>query len=256
MQLEKDYKNLLRNVLSTGDLRPNRTDTQAYSLFNQELNFTIHEDFPIFTSKYIDFRIMQTEFEWFKNGETNIQRFKDRGISIWDAWANEGGELGPVYGYQMLNFNSQGFNQLEEVIKSISTKPFGRRHIISLWNPAQLQDMALPPCYLYFQFYVTKFNSLNMFVVQRSADLFAGVPYDLGVFSLLLIHVAQQTKLTPTKVAVKFVDAHIYENHVDGVLAYLDRPMHPSPKWGTCFDSIIFTTPYIHEPKIKIKIAK
>lgn len=253
---EKQYKLALQRILNYGVLRANRTDTSAFSLFDVKFVVDVSTFYPIITSKLIDLKIVNAEFEWLISGHTNIELFKKRGIKIWDAWADEDGELGPVYGYQLVNFNGAQCNQLDNVISSLREDPLGRRHILTLWNPLQLKEMRLPPCYLYFQFYVDHTKKLNVFVVQRSGDMFAGVPYDICVFTNLLGYIAQATGLTPGVISHNIVDAHIYSNHLDGVKEYLNRSDYIQPKWqGDLFGSVSFTTPYNCEPYIKIPIA-
>ena len=230
-KFEIDYKNLLKECLnSNSKWRNNRTNISSKSLFNKSISVNIKEDFPIITGRKISQTIFNTEFDWFINGETNTKRFKNKKIKIWDAWANEDGNLGPVYGYQMNNFNGNNINQLNNVIHSIKTDPNSRRHIISLWNPSQLEEMALPPCYLYFQFYVEK-NKLNMFVLQRSGDLFLGIPYDICLFSKFLLYIAEKTKLEANILSINIIDAHIYTNQVEPIKEYLGQKIHNLPEY-------------------------
>jgi thymidylate synthase len=219
MKMEKQYKKILAKALN-GHYRQDRTKVGSYSIFNAKLSFSIKKYFPIISGRKIYLKIFQTEFLWFINGETNIKRFKDAGVKIWDNWADKNGNLGPIYGHQMRNFNSQQIDQLQGVINSLKTNKDSRRHIISLWNPAQINTMKLPPCYLYFQFFETN-GHLNMFVVQRSGDLFLGIPYDVCLFSLLLLYVSEQVNLKPNKIDVQIVDAHIYNNQIEQVKQYL-----------------------------------
>ena len=256
---EIHYREALDQVWRFGHLRTNRTDTMARSMFDVGFKVLVNVFYPILSGKFIDINIVNTEFEWFINGQTNTDLFKARNIKIWDAWADERGNLGPVYGYQLINFNGDpACNQLDAVIKSIKNDPYSRRHIISLWNPQQLKEMALPPCYLYFQFYVGKKGELNMFVVQRSGDLFAGVPYDICLFTNLLNWVATRTGLQPNKISHRIIDAHIYENHKDGVHEYMSR--HPAyltlPKYTCDLFGNVNLHNYNPLPRIKIKIAK
>ena len=216
MMYERKYRNLLADIIKSGNFREDRTGVGTKALFNQQLKIDllavkkdgkiIGENFPILTGKHMSQKIFDTEFEWFLNGETNIKRFKDNNVTIWDNWATAEGDLGPVYGYQLRNFNGHDRHS--------------RRHVISLWNPAMTKDMALPPCYLYFQFYVDH-GFLNMFVVQRSGDMFLGVPYDVCLFTKMLLYVASETNTIPKKVEVSIVDAHIYLNHFDAVSKYM-----------------------------------
>ena len=221
----------LNNCLKNGIERNDRTGVGSYSLFNQSIKVNVSKKFPIITGRKMFPNTFNTEFDWFINGETNIQRFKDNNIKIWDAWANEVGDLGPVYGHQLRNFNSEYYDQLKMLINSLKTNPDSRRHIISLWNPLQLEEMALPPCYLYFQFYVDKNKKLNMFVVQRSGDLFLGIPYDICLFAKTLLYIASETNLKPNKLELQIIDAHIYKNQIDSIKEYLLQPIFNLPKY-------------------------
>jgi len=230
MMYENNYRNLLGKIVSKGDYREDRTGVGTKALFNQKLTVNllasreggaiVGENFPILTGKHMSQKIFDTEFEWFLNGETNIKRFKDNNVHIWDNWATPEGDLGPVYGYQLRNFNGQHIDQLKNVIDSINNDRHSRRHVISLWNPSMTEQMALPPCYLYFQFFV-EHGFLNMFVVQRSGDMFLGVPYDICLFSKMLLYIANETNTIPKTLDVSIVDAHIYLNHFDAVTKYM-----------------------------------
>jgi len=255
---EIQYREALNTIWRLGELRSNRTDTPARSMFDIGFRVLVNKYYPILNGKSMDINIVNTEFEWFINGHTNTKLFNERGIKIWDAWADDKGNLGPVYGYQLINFNGDpACNQLQAVIKSIIETPFHRRHVISLWNPQQLKEMALPPCYLYFQFYVEG-NKLNMFVVQRSGDMFAGVPFDICLFTNLLVWVAVRTNLMPNIISHRIVDAHIYENHKDGLYEYMNRSM--SLKALPIYSVDLFGNITLHNydpyPRIKIPIAK
>ena len=228
---EKKYKKILLNAFNNGTNRNDRTKVGSKSLFNQSLSWNLNDGFPMITGRKIYQKVFNTEFDWFINGETNIKRFKDNNVKIWDAWADEKGELGKVYGYQMLNFNSQSINQLEAVISSLNNNKDSRRHIISLWNPSELEEMALPPCYLYFQFFVDINNNLNMFVLQRSGDLFLGIPYDIALFSKLLLYISEKTKLKANRIDLQIVDAHIYNNQTESILKYLKTKVYKLPSY-------------------------
>jgi thymidylate synthase len=198
-------------------------------------------------------KTFDTEFEWFINGETNIQRFRDANVKIWDAWADENGDLGPVYGYQMRNFNDQNIDQMQTLIKNLINDPDSRRHIISLWNPAQLKDMALPPCYLYFQFFVNK-GKLNMFVVQRSGDLFLGIPYDIALFTKILLYVAEKVNLKANLLEVQIVDAHVYDNQTDAIHKYFEQESFDLPEY-IYENGALTLLNYKHGPVISAKVA-
>ena len=224
MIYELRYRELLKDVLKHGIERDDRTGVGCISAFNLSLSVDVSETFPILTGRRMFPKVFNTEFNWFINGETNIKRFQDAGVKIWDAWADEDGELGPVYGHQLRNFNSAGIDQLWGTINQLVENPDSRRHIISLWNPVQQPEMALPPCYLYFQFFVDGDN-LDMFVVQRSGDMFLGVPYDMALFTMILNFVAEQAGYKARELAVNIIDAHIYKNQFEAVKEYLDAPV-------------------------------
>jgi thymidylate synthase len=252
--MENKYKKILKKAIEKGYFRNDRTKVGSFSLFNQSLSWNLKNGFPIITGRKIYENIFKTEFNWFINGETNIKRFKDNNVKIWDAWADENGDLGPVYGHQLINFNSDKINQLQDVLKSIKNNPDSRRHVISLWNPVQLNKMSLPPCYLYFQFFV-KNNKLNMFVLQRSGDLFLGIPYDVCVFSQLLLYVAEETGLIANKIDLQIVDAHIYKNQVNAIKKYLKTKVYKKPKFTYKNKNLIITR-YKYSEKITCEIAK
>jgi thymidylate synthase len=223
-------------------------------VFSQSLSADVSERFPIITGRKIFPKIFNTEFNWFINGETNIKRFQEAGVTIWDSWADENGDLGPVYGHQLLNFNDQQVNQLKSVINSLKTDPDSRRHVISLWNPAQLDKMALPPCYLYFQFYITNGKDLNLFVLQRSGDVFLGVPYDIALFTVFLNHVAKETELQPKILKLEIIDAHIYNNQISKVQEYLGQETYPLPSYEYINNKCVLKG-YISGPRITCAVA-
>ena len=225
---EKQYKDLLRDFKDYTRphiMRKDRTGVGCMSKFSLGMTIDIDKYFPILTGKKMHPHIYESEFKWFISGHTNIKELQEKGNTIWNEWADKDGNLGPVYGHQLRNFNSDGHDQLESVLNSIQNDPDSRRHIISLWNPSQLKEMALPPCYLYFQFFVEKDN-LHMFALQRSADMFLGVPYDMALFAQLLLYVAEKTNLKAKTIDVKFIDAHIYHNQHEAVFEYLKAPWY------------------------------
>tara|TARA_B100001939_G_scaffold279681_1_gene248328 strand:+ start:224 stop:1027 length:804 start_codon:yes stop_codon:yes gene_type:complete len=266
MIYEKQYRSLLAQVVRNGSFRKDRTGIGTKSLFHQRLNIHIDakkelgkemitgSNFPILNAKHMSQKIFDTEFEWFMNGETNIQRFKDNNVTIWDNWATPEGDLGPVYGYQLRNFNGQDIDQLKEVIDSINNDRHGRRHIISLWNPAMTKEMALPPCYLYFQFYVNQ-GFIDMFVVQRSGDLFLGVPYDVCLFSKLLLYIASQTNTIPRTIDISIVDAHVYLNHFDAIAQYMENTDYKDGVEFTYQSGKLVLNNYKPGPIIKAPVA-
>ena len=250
---EEQYKDVLEQCIAFGTERHDRTGVGCYSIFNASLSINLNDGFPLLTGRKMFERTFKTEFEWFMNGETNIQRFRDAGVKIWDAWADENGDLGPVYGHQMRNFNDQNIDQMHNLLNGIMDGPDSRRHIISLWNPAQLADMKLPPCYLYFQFFVDGDN-LNMFVVQRSGDLFLGIPYDVALFSKILIYVADKTGYKPSWLDVQIIDAHIYDNQHEAVQEYLEQGSFASPEY-IYENGALTLINYKHGPVITAKVA-
>lgn len=250
---ESQYRNILLNCLGNGVLRDDRTGVGCYSTFNESLQIDLADGFPLITGRKMFEKTFKTEFDWFINGETNIKRFQDNGIKIWDAWADENGDLGPVYGHQLRNFNSEYYDQLAILINNIKTMPDSRRHIISLWNPLQLEEMALPPCYLYFQFFVEN-DKLNMFVVQRSGDIFLGIPYDVALFSQILLYIAEQTGYKASLIDIQIVDAHIYVNQIEAVRKYLTQETYGLPSF-TYKDGLLDIKDYKHGPKITAAVA-
>lgn len=227
---EKKYKKIIQEIINKGIYRNDRTGVGCYSVFNKSLEINVSKYFPILTGRKMFEKTFKTEFEWFINGETNIKRLQDAGVKIWDNWADENGDLGPVYGHQLINFNSNGYNQLEGLINSIKNNPNSRRHIVSLWNPLQLNEMKLPPCYLYFQFFVEN-NKLNMFVLQRSGDLIAGIPYDVALFTLFLLYISEKTGYKANKLNLNIIDAHIYKNQLEVADEYLKRNILDLPTY-------------------------
>lgn len=252
-KFEIKYKKLLKDCLINGIERNDRTGVGCYSLFNLSLKFKINKYFPLITGRKMFAKTFNTEFNWFINGETNIKRFKDNNVKIWDNWANKNGDLGPVYGFQMINFNGQNINQLDKVIESIKLNPDSRRHIISLWNPAQTDKMALPPCYLYFQFFVEN-NKLNMFVLQRSGDMFLGVPYDAALFSMILLYISKECNLKANKIEINIIDAHVYKNQIEPINEYLNQQIYNLPEYKFINNNIELTN-YKHGKIITSQIA-
>jgi thymidylate synthase len=250
---ELQYRELLWKCLANGTHRLDRTNVGCSSVFNASLRIDLKEGFPLLTGRKMFQKTFDTEFEWFINGETNIQRFRNAGVKIWDAWADENGDLGPVYGHQMRNFNDQNIDQMQMLIEQLIINPDSRRHIISLWNPAQLDQMRLPPCYLYFQFFVDK-GDLNMFVVQRSGDVFLGIPYDVALFSKILLYVAKKVNLKPNYIDIQIVDAHVYNNQLDAIHNYLDQPTFDPPEY-IYENGALTLLNYKHGPVITAKVA-
>ena len=229
-KFEQDYKAILINVINNGSYQPNRTNTNTFSLFGLTLTHNLNEGFPIVTGKAIFQKNFIHELIWFVNGETNIKYLNDNNVKIWDSWADENGELGNVYGYQMRNFCGI-FDQLTELINNLKSDKYSRRHIITLWNPIDLHKMALPPCYFSFQFHVDNKDNLNLNVFMRSCDLFVGLPYDFAMFAALLHVIAKEVGLKANLLQFNITDAHIYENHLKNILLYLQNDTFDLPQF-------------------------
>lgn len=248
------YRDVLKTILEQYEAERNdRTGVGCFSAFNLHLEHDLESGlFPILTGRKMFPKSFQTEFEWFQKGETNIKRFQDAGVKIWDAWADEQGELGPVYGYQARNWNGENIDQINQVINDINNKPDSRRHIINLWNVSQLKDMKLPPCYPYMQFFVAG-DKLHLKAIMRSADVFLGVPYDMALFSQILLYIAKRTGKQASKVSLTMVDAHIYKNQLSAVVKYLSQPIKDLPNYGWNGSVLLYN--YQHGPVISCPVA-
>lgn len=225
------YLNLLRDVLDTGTPRNDRTGTGTRSVFGRQMRFNLAEGFPLVTTKKVHLKSVVGELLWFLRGDTNVQWLQDQGVSIWNEWADEHGELGPVYGSQWRSWKATDGNiidQIAQVINGIRTDPDSRRLIVSAWNVGDLDRMALPPCHLLFQFYVAD-GKLSCQLYQRSADLFLGVPFNIASYALLTSMIAQVTGLELGDFVHVIGDAHIYENHIEQVRTQLTRDPRPLP---------------------------
>jgi thymidylate synthase len=227
----KQYLDLLQHVLDEGEERTDRTGTGTKGLFGYQMRFNLEKGFPLLTTKKIHFKSVVHELLWFLKGETNVKYLQENGVRIWNDWADAEGNLGPVYGYQWrswTNSENQHIDQIEQVIKSIQSDPYSRRHIVSAWNVGDLDKMALPPCHILFQFYVNN-GKLSLQLYQRSADIFLGVPFNIASYSVLLMMVAQVTGLQAHEFIHTLGDAHIYLNHIDQVKIQLARTPKPLP---------------------------
>ncbi|MEC8691311.1 MAG: thymidylate synthase [Verrucomicrobiota bacterium] len=230
----KEYQRLLKLVLDTGKTRSDRTGTGTISVFGAQARFNLRNSFPCLTTKKLHLRSIIHELLWFLKGDTNIKYLKDNKVTIWDEWADENGNLGPVYGEQWRKWKTaDGLNidQIKELIKNIKENPNSRRHIVSAWNPGELNKMALPPCHAFFQLYVdTESKELSCQLYQRSADLFLGVPFNIASYSLLTMMIAQVCSLKPGEFIHTFGDLHIYSNHIEQVNTQLQREPRELPK--------------------------
>ncbi len=228
----KQYHDLIQHVLDHGAKKEDRTGTGTLSVFGYQMRFDLSEGFPVLTTKKLHLRSIIHELLWFLKGETNIQYLKENGVSIWDEWADEHGELGPVYGYQWRSWptpDGGSIDQISNLIKMIKNNPDSRRLIVSAWNVANVDQMALPPCHCLFQFYVAD-GKLSCQLYQRSADIFLGVPFNIASYALLTLMVAQVCDLEPGEFVHSFGDAHLYLNHLDQAKLQLSRDFRPLPQ--------------------------
>ena len=228
----KQYLDLLRKIMDEGTVKGDRTGTGTKSIFGYQMRFNLNEGFPLLTTKKVHLKSIIYELLWFINGDTNIKYLNDHGVTIWDEWADENGELGPVYGAQWRHWKTaEGteIDQLANLMKQLKENPNSRRHIISAWNVAQVDNMALPPCHSMFQFYVAN-NRLSCQLYQRSADVFLGVPFNIASYSLLLLMMAQVTGLKPGDFVHTLGDAHLYLNHIEQAKLQLTREPYALPK--------------------------
>ena len=226
------YLELLKHVKVNGTVKSDRTGTGTTSCFGYQMRFNLAEGFPLLTTKKLHLRSIIHELLWFLKGDTNIKYLKDNGVKIWDAWADENGDLGPVYGYQWRSWpNPDGSqtDQIEKLIDSLKNNPDSRRHIVSAWNPSFIDDMALPPCHCLFQFYVAD-GKLSCQLYQRSADVFLGVPFNIASYAILTMMIAQVCGYEVGDFVHTFGDVHIYSNHMEQADIQLSRDPRPLPQ--------------------------
>jgi thymidylate synthase len=244
----RQYLDFLQHILDTGSDKADRTGTGTRSVFGYQMRFDLEAGFPLLTTKKLHLKSIVHELLWFLAGDTNIAYLKENGVSIWDAWADEHGELGPVYGHQWRSWpRPQGgtIDQIQNLVTQLRANPDSRRHIVSAWNVAEVEAMALPPCHCLFQFYVAE-GSLSCHLYQRSADVFLGVPFNIASYALLTLMLAQVCGLRAGDFVHSFGDAHIYNNHFEQVRTQLSRApgklprMHINPAiddiFGFCYD--------------------
>lgn len=227
----KQYLNLLDHVLRDGEIRKDRTGTGTISTFGHQMRFNLQEGFPLLTTKKLHLKSIIYELLWFLKGDTNISYLNQNKVKIWDEWADKNGDLGHIYGYQWRSwpgYDGKGIDQITEIINSIKNNPDSRRHIVSAWNVADINNMALPPCHIMFQFYVVD-GKLSCQLYQRSADIFLGVPFNIASYAILLMMVAQSTGLKPYEFVHTLGDAHIYLNHIEQVKLQLSRETKELP---------------------------
>ena len=266
MSIPTPYEDLLRDVMANGTQKSDRTGTGTRSVFGRQMRFDLSESFPLITTKRVHFKSVALELLWFLRGDSNVRWLQEQGVSIWDEWADEDGELGPVYGVQWRSWPTPDGGQIDQIAKlveGIRKNPDSRRHIVTAWNPAEVENMALPPCHALFQFYVAD-GKLSCQLYQRSADTFLGVPFNIASYALLTLMVAQQTGLEPGEFVWSGGDVHIYDNHVDQVREQLSREPFPYPKLRirrtpeSIFDYTLEdfeVLDYRHHPGIKAPIA-
>ncbi|KQQ36836.1 MULTISPECIES: thymidylate synthase [Rhizobium/Agrobacterium group] len=262
----KQYLDLLRHVMETGADRGDRTGTGTRSVFGYQMRFDLNEGFPVLTTKKLHLRSIIHELLWFLKGDTNIAYLKENGVSIWDEWADEKGDLGPVYGYQWRSWPTPDgghVDQIANLIENLKVNPNSRRHIVTAWNPAQVDDMALPPCHCLFQFYVSE-GRLSCQLYQRSADIFLGVPFNIASYALLTMMVAQVTGLKLGDFVHTLGDAHIYSDHFEQAQLQMTREPKPLPTlrinpdvkdiFSFRFEDFALEN-YVADPSIKAPIA-
>jgi thymidylate synthase len=228
----KQYHDLCRHILENGEEKSDRTGVGTLSVFGYQMRFSLQQGFPMVTTKKLHLKSIIYELLWFLNGDTNIKYLKDQGVSIWDEWANEKGELGPVYGYQWRSWPGRDgvkIDQISKLIEQIKNNPDSRRHMVTAWNPADVDKMALPPCHALFQFYVSR-GRLSCQLYQRSCDTFLGLPFNIASYALLTHMVAQQCDLEAGDFIWTGGDVHIYKNHLDQVNLQLSREPYPLPQ--------------------------
>lgn len=228
----KQYHQLLSLVLEQGRLKPDRTGTGTYAYFGGQARYELGAGFPLVTTKKVHLKSIIHELLWFLKGDTRTGYLHDHGVTIWDEWAGPDGDLGRIYGAQWTDWRSPGgpsINQIDQVIAQIKTDPASRRHIVTAWNPGELDQMALPPCHVLFQFYVLE-GELSCHLYQRSADLFLGVPFNIASYALLTMMVAQVCGLQPGAFVHSFGDLHLYVNHLEQARLQLSRPPRPLPQ--------------------------
>ena len=228
----RQYLELMRHVREQGIRKGDRTGTGTLSVFGYQMRFDLSEGFPVVTTKKLHLRSIIHELLWFLRGDTNIRYLHDNDVTIWDEWADENGDLGPVYGAQWRSWPAPGggrIDQISQVVEQIHSNPDSRRHIVSAWNPAEVDEMALPPCHVLFQFYVAE-GRLSCQLYQRSADIFLGVPFNIASYALLTMMIAQVTGLEPGDFVHTFGDAHLYLNHLDQADLQLSRDPYPLPR--------------------------
>ena len=226
----KQYLDLLQDIMENGQDGENRTGVYARKVFGRQMHFDLQKGFPLVTTKKMFLKGVIYELLWFLKGETNIKYLLDHNVHIWDEWADENGDLGPVYGHQWRDWNSEGIDQIKDVVERIKKDPTDRRVLVTAWNPGQIPQMALAPCHCLFQFDVSPDGKLSCQLYQRSCDMFLGVPFNIASYALLTMMIAQVCDLKPGEFIHTLGNAHIYSNHFEQVKEQLTRTPYPLPK--------------------------
>jgi thymidylate synthase len=255
------YLDLVRHILENGERRDDRTGTGTLSVFGTQTRYDLRDGFPLLTTKKVLFPAVVRELLWFLRGSTNINDDLTQHTPIWDAWADEQGELGPIYGHQWRNWGGTGIDQIHDAIQTIKHDPGSRRIIVNAWNVADIPQMKLPPCHLMFQFYVAS-GRLDLQLYQRSADVALGVPFNIASYALLMMMMAQECNLEPGVFVHTIGDAHLYANHLDGIQRQLERTPKPLPRVTVArkpLEQIEFEDielhDYTHDPFIRFEVS-
>lgn len=259
------YEDLLREIFEHGTPKADRTGTGTRSLFGRQIRYDLQESFPLITTKSVHLKSVIIELLWFLRGESNTKFLKENGVTIWDEWADENGDLGPVYGVQWRNWptaDGRHIDQIAQLVQQLRTDPDSRRHIVSAWNVGELDKMALAPCHAFFQFHIAA-GKLSCQLYQRSADMFLGVPFNIASYSLFTLMLAQQLDLEPGEFIWTGGDCHIYDNHVEQVQTQLAREPFPYPQIEIARKPSIFEyeledftlVNYQHHPRIPAPVA-
>ncbi len=252
---ERQYLSLMERIFDEGDRRPDRTGTGTLSVFGAQLQFNLVDGFPLLTTKRLHWRSIAAEILWMLRGETNIEPLNRDGVTIWDEWADEDGDLGPVYGHQWRRWRmdrvGKTVDQMQVLIDSIKSSPFSRRHVVSAWNVTDLPHMALPPCHTMFQCWVGNEGGISLHMYQRSADVFLGLPFNIAGYALLLHLIGAHTGFHPHRLIISIGDAHLYENHLDQAALQLQREPRPWPKLVFLDKAVGISDWHLHDFRIE-----
>lgn len=261
--VDSQYKSMITKIIIHGEEKADRTGTGTLSLFGERMEFDLSKEFPLLTSKFVSWKSVFIELQWFLRGLTNVRWLQERGVTIWDEWADHNGNIGPGYGCQWRDWDSC-YDQIESLQSELVNNPDSRRHIVSAWNVSELSHMALPPCHMMFQCYVAK-DTLSLQMYQRSADWGLGVPYNIASYAMLTHLLAKSCGLKVGRLIIVFGDVHIYKNHIDQLEAQLKRPVHQPPSftvnrfrrnvWEYELEDVSLSE-YKHEGKLPMEVSK